>query len=91
MSDGLRRSTRPSKPTSTYIADSYSSSSDDDLEQPVINDDSYVSDEYLTDNADGSSILDDDELDTDEEGRPVKRAKLGKKSITTKTSFDFIF
>jgi hypothetical protein len=90
MSDGLRRSARPRKPT-TYIADSYSSSSDDDLEQPVINDDSHVSDEYLTDNADGSSILDDDELDTDEEGRPVKRAKLCKTSIIIKTSFNFIF
>jgi hypothetical protein len=91
MSDGLRRSTRPRKPISTYIADSYNSASDDDLEQPVINDDSDVSGDYLTDNADGSSIRDDDELNTDEEARPAKRAKLGKTSITIKTTFDFIF
>lgn len=90
MSDGLRRSTRPRKPTFTYIADSYNSASDDDLEQPVINGDSDGSD-YLTDNADGSSIHDDDELNTDEEAHPAKRAKLGKTSIIVNTAFDFIF
>jgi hypothetical protein len=82
MSDGLRRSPRPHKPTSRYTAALHDGVSDDELDPPVIIDDSDKSEEYFADNADSSSVRSDDEPSTDDEARPAKRPKSGQTSIT---------